>query len=342
MKESIFTSSIRSLLVAFFSVVGILLAIFLMALLYSTIDSTEDPLSSSYSVKIVPNAKGIRKKQSSSAPVVLQVNINGVIGMNDLTQSKISEMLVESREDTLKKDRVKAILLCCNTPGGGMTDADGIFRAVKEYKERYKVPVFAYVDGLLASGGMYIGAAADEIHASDVSLIGSVGVITSAYLNLSHLLEKIGVNSLTLFAGKGKDDLNPLRPWKPGEEDNLKEIIQYYYNSFVDLVVANRPIDRTVLVDKIGANILPAEQALKYGFIDVAGASRQTTLERLLKRIGIEDDFYQVIELENNSWLSQLLRSESPAKSGTFKHQLVTGLEVPPELNNQLLLLYRP
>lgn len=341
MKDSIFTSSMRSLFIAFFSVVGILLAFILVALFYNLIDSTEDPLSSNYSVKIVPNAKGVRKKQSSSAPVILQVNINGMIGLNDLTQGKIREMLVESREDTLKNDRVKAVLLCCNTPGGGMTDADGIFRAIKEYKERYKVPVFAYVDGLLASGGMYIGAAADEIHASDVSLIGSIGVITSPFLNLSTLLEKIGVNSLTLYAGKGKDDLNPMRPWKPGEDDNYKEIIQYYYNSFVDLMVANRPIDRTILVDKIGANVLPAELALKYGFVDVAGASRKSTLEALLKRISIEDDFYQVVELESSSWLSQLLRSESPVTTGTMKHQLVTGFEVPPELSNQLLLLYR-
>lgn len=65
-------------------------------------------------------------------------------------------------------------LVYINTPGGTVVDADGIYRALLEYKTKYDVPIYAYIDGLCASGGMYVALAADKIFASDVSLIGSV------------------------------------------------------------------------------------------------------------------------------------------------------------------------
>ena len=100
-----------------------------------------------------------------------------------------------------------------------MVDADGIYRAIKHYKEQYQVPVIAYVDGLCASGGMYIACAADKIYATDVSLVGSVGVLFPSFMNFSKLLDTVGVQSLTISSCKGKDDMNPLRPWKEGGKD---------------------------------------------------------------------------------------------------------------------------
>lgn len=341
MKESIFSSSLRSLCKSFFCVLGIFLAFLPIGLFFSLFDSTEDTVSSDYSVNILPNAQGVRKKEAKTAPVILQIKVHGVIGMDSATENNIRNMLVESRENSLKNDRVKAILLHCNTPGGGMVDADGIYRALKEYKERYQVPIFAYVDGLLASGGMYIGAAADEIHASDISLIGSVGVITQGIFNVSNLMEKIGVESLTLYAGKGKDDLNPFRPWKPEEANSYKAIIDYYYQSFVNLVVASRPkLSRELLIDKLGADVFPASEALEYGLIDVANANRDSTLKKLLERIGIEDEYYQVVEMESTNWFNQLFKSESPLLNGTIKHQVTVGRELPAALKNQPLYLY--
>ncbi|KAF3362821.1 putative signal peptide peptidase SppA [Chlamydiales bacterium STE3] len=343
MKESIFSSSLRSLLASFFCVLGIFLAFIPVILFFNLIESDDDAISTEYSVKILPNAEGLRKKEGKTVPVILQINVHGVIGTDNLTENHMRELLVESREGTLKEGRVKAILLHCNTPGGGMVDADGIYRALKEYKERYKVPVFAYVDGLLASGGMYVAAAADEIHTNDISLIGSIGVITTGIFNVSNLMDKIGVESLTLYAGKGKDDLNPFRPWKAGESDNYRSIIDYYYQSFVDLIVSSRPrLNRNLLVDKLGADIFPAEQALEYGLVDVVHANRDSTLKKLLTKIGIEDSNYQVVELSSGNWISHLFRSENSLLKGTLKHQISLNNELPAALSNQPLYLYRP
>src|SRR5690606_21186383 len=160
-------------------------------------------------------------------------------------------------------------------PGGTMDDADGIYRTLQEYKTRFKVPVIAYVDGICASGGLFIACAADEIYASDVSLVGSVGVLTPPFINVSQLMEKIGVNALTIYAGKGKDNLDPLRPWREGEDKNIQDIIKYYYASFVDLVIKNRSqVSRDALIQEYGAKIFPANEAARIGFIDGVENSR--------------------------------------------------------------------
>jgi protease IV len=344
MRESILYVSFRAFFRVFFSVIGFGLGMILVLAMITAFSGTADnEPEAKYAVKIAPNAKGVRKNMSKDVPVILKVDISGVIGSETLNMTTIRQMLVESREDTLKNDRVKAILLTMQTPGGTVIDADGIYHAVKSYKEQYKVPVYAYVDGLCASGGMYVASAADKIYASEVSLIGSIGVIAPSFLNLTNLLEKIGVASLTLYAGKGKDDLNPLRAWKPGEQDSYQSIINTYYNQFVDIVTSNRPeLNKKKLVDEYGANIFPAKTALEYGYIDGSGISYSDTLKEILKDIAIEDDNYQVVEMESKSWLSNLLNGNSMLFTGKVKHQLALGQDQDLSLMNKYLYLYQP
>lgn len=342
MNESLLSSLVRTFFTAFAKVTGFLLALILIILSISSFQEGADTISNDFDVEILPNAKGVRKELSKSAPVILQLNIHGTIGGERLEQKDIESLLVESRENSLKTDRVKAILLSINTPGGGAADADGIYRALLTYKERYKVPVIAYVDGICASGGMYVACAADEIYASRVSMIGSVGVITSAFLNVSKTMDKFGVESLTLYAGKGKDDLNPLRPWKEGESNNFKEIIDATYANFVDIVTTHRKaISKEKLVQELGANVYIADKAKELGYIDGVVSGRDEALKIVLAKLSIEDDFYQVVRLDSTNWINQLFKSESPLLTGRIRHDLFAE-EIPLRLKNQPLYLYRP
>jgi protease-4 len=343
MQDSLIRSSLRAFLIAFFSFLGILLSIVAITLFVSFLSESDETIPSNYSPEIKPNAEGIRKKLSNSSPVILELDINGVIGAIDLTQEKIEHLLMESRENTLADDRVKGILLRINSPGGTITDADGIYRALKDYKARHHVPIYAFTDGLCASGGMYVACAADKVYASDVTIAGSIGVITGSYVNVYQLMEKLGVKALTLSEGKGKDELNPMRPWAPDEDKNIKEIIQYYYASFVDIITSNRPqVSKEELVNTYGAKVFPAVAAAKIGYIDEAGATRNSTLKKLLTALSIEDDYYQVISLKSTNWLSQLVNSESPALTGTVKHELTLEGQLPKELLGKPLYLYKP
>lgn len=342
MQESLLATSLRSFLKAFFTLLGICLAFIPLILIFSLFNKSESEPESHFTMEYLPNAEGDRKVVSKSAPVILNIPIIGVVGAENLTMHHIRDMLVESREGSLKKDRVKGLFLHIESPGGTVVDADGIYHAIKAYKEKYNVPVYAYVDGLCASGGMYIASAADKIYASNVSLIGSVGVLIPALLNFSKLINTVGIESLTLSAGIGKDELNPLRPWKPGEQDAMQAIVNNYYGQFVNIVTAARPkLDKEKLIKEYGAHIYPAKQAEEYGFIDGSGISRNEALKLLLRQLNIQDH-YQVVKLEKETWYSTLFSSESPLRTGQIKHQLQLTKELSVDMMNQPLYLYQP
>jgi signal peptide peptidase SppA len=343
MRDSIVRTSIRTFIISLFVIFGLAVGIFIVLAIIGGVKLSENTPTSNYTLEYLPNADGVRKILSKSAPVILRVNINGVIGVEPLTAPSFREMLVESREDSLKNDRVKAILLYINSPGGTVSDADGIYQALKEYKEQYKVPIIAYVDGLCASGGMYVSAAADEVYASTISLVGSIGVIAPSFVNVSKVMEKIGIEQLTLYAGKGKDEMNPLRPWKPGEQDNLNDMIQYYYHHFVEIMTSSRKnLDAKALVEDYGAKIYPADEGVAKGYINEAGISYRDALNVILKKLSIEDKYYQVVQLDSSNWFTNLFKSHSSLLTGTVKHELVLPYTLDPKLNNQFLYLYKP
>lgn len=322
--ESIFMNSLRAFFVALFGVLGALIALAAIVIALIALSSASDEEAFSSKVKILPNAKGSRKHLSSSAPVLLQIAIDGEIGKDALTAEKIETVLLESQEDEFKNGRIKGILLVINSPGGGVTDSDIIYRSLKEYKKRFDVPIYAFVDGMCASGGYYIACAADKIFASDVSLIGSIGVLSwPPFANVHETLEKLGISTMTVIAGKGKDDMNPFRPWKENEQANYQHLINYFYNTFVAIVQEDRPlVDHFKLVNEFGAKVFPAPMAKENGFIDENGYSRNQALAALAQAAGVEK--YQVVSFQTESWWKKMFKEEShsPFLTGKIRHEL--------------------
>lgn len=342
-RESIFVSALRSFCKMFFAVCGIFLALIMMTLLYNAIgDASSSPTDAKTKVKYLPDANGNRET-SSTSPVILQMNIHGVIGDPKSVDTKSTQnILLDSRTGDFKNDRVKGILLYMNTPGGTVVDSDNIYRMLKEYKVRYKVPVFAYVDGLCASGGMYISCAADQVFAGPASIIGSVGVIIGPFFNVYDALGKIGVISRAITEGLDKDMMSPFRPWKADEDSSLKAVTAYFYQQFVDIVAAAKPrMNKAKLINEYGAKVFDPMTAQELGYVDFADATRNTTLLALLKEAGVDPTkTYQVVELEPKSeWLSTLLNSKSPLFTGKIEHAIDTGAS---PIRDQVAYLYQP
>lgn len=338
--ESIFKSSLRLLFSTLSRIVGWGLGLIFLVVAIAFIFSIEEmEPARQFTLSIVPNREGVRKNFNSAHPAILELRIHGVIGLDSMTQEAIRELLLESREGDLKKGNVKGILLVINSPGGTVVDADGIYRALLDYKKQHNVPIVAYVDGLCASGGMYVACAADEILSSDASIVGSVGVLVPSFVNFSGLMEKVGIKALTLSAGKGKDNLDPLRPWTAGEENNLADIVNYYYHSFVEIVAKSRSkLSQEKLKKDYGAQIYPAPVAAQYGFIDSAGKSREEALQILLTKVSLPSDT-QVIMLEKSNWVSQLFSEKTAPWNITVKHEFLSE-SIPPSLSGHFLYLY--
>lgn len=342
-RESVFVSAIRSFCRMFFAICGIFVALLVVSVVYNAISEAEiSPTEAKTKIRYLPDTNGNRES-SLTSPVILQVNIRGIIGdPKGLDSRTVEHILLDSRTGTLKNNRVKGILLYVNTPGGTVVDSDNIYQMLKQYKERYKVPVFAYVDGLCASGGMYIVSAADQVFAGPASVIGSVGVIIGPFFNMATALGKIGVTSETITAGLDKDMMSPFRPWKTGEDASLKAITAYSYERFVDVVTTARSrLDKTKLVQEYGAKVFDPVTAQSYGYIDHAGATRDEAILALLQEANVDGTkTYQVVELEPKSeWISSLFNSNSPLITGKMEHSLDTGA---PAIRDQIAYLYQP
>jgi protease-4 len=343
-RESIFVSMIRSFCKAFFSVIAIFLALFVISVVYALFSSPFEPEEKT-EVVILSDLNDELEVRGFNTPVVLRVNINGIVGEPlKLDSETIETILIDSNRGFLK-GRVKAILLYLNTPGGAVVDADNIYRMLKATKEKYKIPIYGYVDGLCASGGMYISCAADKMYANPTSVIGSVGVIMGPFFNFVEGLNKIGVSSQTITQGLDKDMMSPFRPWKPDEDASLRSIMAFFYHRFVDLVAATHPrMNKDLLVSEYGANVFDGPGAVQRGYIDIADAEYKTALGDLMTAANIDPSHpYQVVELRPKfNFFSQISSRAATLFSGKIEHHFNFGAKRPPSIRDQFAYLYEP
>ncbi len=342
-RESILTSTFRSLCNALGVVLGAFLALMLVIFTIVAFSPSEN-LPEKSELTLAPDAEGKRVLLPSSSPAILRINLQGVIGLDALTTENFQNLLSDSLESPLGSTRIKAIFLYVNTPGGTVTDSASMYQALLDYKKKYNVPVYAFVDGLCASGGMYICSAADKIYASDSSLIGSVGVRMGPSFNFSDLMTKVGVQAITITQGKDKDSLNPFRPWKPDEDASFTEITKELYEQFVNIVISGRPnLNREKLTQEYGAQVFLAPTAQKFGYIDVAGADYALAMKDLVAASSIGENPYQVITLSRpENFFSQLTQSKFALLTGKVEHIIHLGPYMSTELSGQLLYLYQP
>ncbi|NGX33844.1 MAG: putative signal peptide peptidase SppA [Candidatus Anoxychlamydiales bacterium] len=326
-KESIFISAIRAFFNTLLGTFGVFVAIIPSIILFAILSTSDQKQGTKNKLEILPDLNGSTKMLSLNTPAILQLEVHGVIGTAHLTSKDVNFQLIESRKGILKNDRVKALLLHINSPGGAATDSDTIYRNILAYKERYNVPVYAYVDGMCASGGFFIACAADQIYTSPFSMIGSVGSLMGPFFNFYNIMEKYGVKSLTITAGKDKDMLNPFREWKTSEDQNIQKINEYVYKKFVDIVATSRNIDKDKIINEYGAHVFDSDEAKEIGYTDVANSSYEIALTALLEKADIDETKnYQVVCLyPKKIWYQPFLTQTKSFFKSFLKEFLVSS-----------------
>lgn len=331
MRESIFCSAIRSFFNAFLGMAGVVAGLFLLALLF-VFASKPYNIQDQTNMTILPDGNGSSAPLGAHSPVILQIDIKGEIGSDQLTSDQIFTILNSSREGALHSDRVKAIFLNIDSPGGTVMDADDIYRALVAYKEKYHVPIHAYVSGFCASGAFYIACAAEKISTTPTSIVGSVGVITGPQFNFFGLMDQYGVKAKVITQGVNKAPFLPFIKWPEGEEakkaeEPMLQLTEYYYLRFVDIVTRARPeMSKKTLMDEYGATIFVAEKAKEYGYIDEANATRESALQALALAAGIDANTpYQCISLSTIKPLfDNVFQSKLSLFKGTQIEELLT------------------
>ncbi|XP_006345083.1 serine protease SPPA, chloroplastic isoform X2 [Solanum tuberosum] len=111
----------------------------------------------------------------------------------------IAEKLIEKIRSVRESKRFKAVVLRIDSPGGDALASDLMWREIRLLAE--SKPVIASMADVAASGGYYMAMAAQAIVAENLTLTGSIGVVTGKF-NLGNLYEKIGFNKETISRGR--------------------------------------------------------------------------------------------------------------------------------------------
>jgi protease-4 len=215
-----------------------------------------------------PNTKGEHKIAviHAAGPVV-----SGSDNAQPFDGSKTiaSDDIVGALQDAVDDEKVAAIVLRIDSPGGSYLASDTIWRAVDLARQAEK-PVIASIGDMAASGGYFIAMGADRIVAEPGAITGSIGVFAGKMV-LSGLWAKLGINFDQIDAGANAGLLSPNRAFTPEQKARLSRMLDRIYADFTAKAGQGRHLDDAAMDKVARGRVFTGEQALKAGLIDELG-----------------------------------------------------------------------
>ncbi|MCU0865068.1 MAG: signal peptide peptidase SppA [Planctomycetes bacterium] len=216
--------------------------------------------------------------ERGSRDKVLQIAVRGAIAESGspvlgAAGGSVSQ-LVRGLRRAATDDTVVGVLLYVDSPGGGVTDSDEMYQAIRRFRREHPgKPVMTLFGDIAASGGYYIAAATEHIVARRSTITGSIGVIMSAW-NFSEAAKRFGVEQVAIKSDRTpyKDMLSPTRPMQPAEQAMLTSIVDELFDQFVDIVDEGRPgLDRDGVLKAATGAVYTGAQAKALGLVDDIG-----------------------------------------------------------------------
>jgi protease IV len=215
----------------------------------------------------------------TGTPLIGIVPVEGIILESETFIKKIR--ILENHPD------IRGIVIHINSPGGAVAPSQEIYEEI--LRIRQKIPVYASLASVAASGGYYIAIAANKIYANSGSITGSIGVILQTY-NIQKLMDKIGIYPEIIKSGEIKDIGSSFRKMTLTEKKLLKSLITDTHQQFIEAVAKNRPIDLELVKTLADGRIFTGNQAIQTKLIDQIGTFRQT-IQQLSKSVKVETEY---------------------------------------------------
>ncbi|HMK60483.1 MAG TPA: signal peptide peptidase SppA [Dissulfurispiraceae bacterium] len=247
-------------------------------------------------IALLPETKPLEEQvlEGSGSPKILLIDLDGMISFREEKDglflkrpSKVAFFREAFRKASDDPD-ITGVIIRINSPGGTVAASDALYHEIVSFKQNKRVPVYAYILEVGASGAFYVAASADRIIASRSSIVGSIGVVAMK-INVEGLLSKIGVTEETYKSAPKKDFWSPFRASTPEEQKMLQDIIDKLYAQFVDVVYSNRHGRLSMEQVKALADgrIVVAQDALNANLIDQV-AYLDETVDIMKKSLNIE------------------------------------------------------
>ena len=196
------------------------------------------------------------------------VDVRGVIGPG--TDSSADKVML-ALQAAFKDKNTQGVVMRINSPGGSPVQAQSIYDEMKRLRLKYPgIPLYAVVEDLCASGGYYVAAAADKIYVAKGSIVGSIGVRMDGF-GVVGLMEKLGVESRLITAGKNKALLDPFHPLQEEHKQIALELIGEIHNQFIAAVKEGRGKRLKETPDMFSGLIWSGARSVELGLADGFG-----------------------------------------------------------------------
>ena len=279
-----------------------------------------------------PRLDEVVYEDNDAANKIAIIEVDGIITDRVIDQGGFSlvDLIKAQLQRAEEDDRVKAVLLKVDSPGGEVLASDDIYRLLKKFQARTRKPVIASMGSLAASGGYYISSPCRWIVANELTLTGSIGVIMSSW-NYRGLMDKVGVLPQVYKSGKFKDMLSGSREpdsVTPEEKAMLQSLIDETFGKFKSVVQEGRThaYDQNKETDDKGrplsddwqsyadGRVVSGKEALKLGFVDELGGFEEA-VARAKKIVGISRA--NLVQYQQRFDISDLFRifGQSDAKA---------------------------
>ena len=271
---------------------------------------------------------------------ILLLPITGIITNVPQRRLLLTEPgLVETVRDMLKQARkdakISAVILSIDSPGGGITASDILYRQISDFRKEKGVPVVGLLGDVAASGGYYVASASEYIVAHPTTVTGSIGVIVPL-IGIKELLAKIGVEPRPIKSGALKDIGSAYRDLTEEEEKMLQDMVDSFHQRFVSIVYEGMKlrgiqISQEELEEYCDGRVFSGTEAKKIGFVDETGYL-EDAVQAARDRAGLNSSETRVVTYHRRvSLLNIIMASHGNTQRGTVTIRLqgLTDLEPP-------------
>lgn len=227
--------------------------------------------STMHTITINEYAENLSQDSPSAKDKIAVIYANGDITGGEgndesIGSERISRAIRKARQDS----SIKAIVLRVNSGGGSALASDVIWREIVLSKK--EKPVIASFGDVAASGGYYIGCAADSIFVQPNTITGSIGVF-GIIPNFQNLLNnKLGITFDGVKTGKYADIMSTNRPLTAGERFIIQNDVNHVYDSFITRVADGRKKTKEYINSIGGGHVWVGTDAVKNGLADRLGS----------------------------------------------------------------------
>jgi len=259
------------------------------------------------------------------------VIVAGEGAMDQVGGERLARELRRLRAD----DRVKAVVLRVNSPGGSAFASEVIQH--ETILTRQVKPVIVSMGSYAASGGYWISAYADEVFAEPTTVTGSIGVF-GIFPNIQKLASNHGFTFDVVKTGKYADILTLSRPKTEAELGILQGTVDEIYEQFLQRVSDGRGLDIEAVREIAQGRVWSGKEALELGLVDTVGGL-EDAVSAAATRAGFEDSGYVVVDYPTPKDFFQELAESLQRGSDPIVGKLKSSSPIFRQIDNELSIL---